>query len=161
MRQIEVPAFHLAEHANEIRHVPADCGLFQVVENGRLGRARRPHEGHFLVLVPYKVTPLVPKKRIKAEPAISKGPGPGRTHIVLFGFNLVVAPASATSLNCRLEHWLATRSCDVPRLSNNNDCTLEMWTPSSRCIPEHSMQTITPKLVDSQVASRRTNKITS
>lgn len=45
------------------------------------------------------------------------------------------------------------RSCEVPRLSSSKDCILEMWTPNSRCIPEHSMQTMTPKLVDSHVAS--------
>ena len=62
MRQIEIPAFHLAEDANEIRQVTADRRPFQVVKNGRLGRARQPHESHFLVLVSNEVSPLVPKK---------------------------------------------------------------------------------------------------
>ena len=58
-----------------------------------------------------------------------------------------------TLLNPSLDMILATRSWDVPMLSKVRDCILEMWTPISRWIPEHSMQMITPKLVDNQVAS--------
>ena len=34
-----------------------------------------------------------------------------------------------------------------------NDWIRDTWTPISRCTPEHSMQMITPKLVDNHVAS--------
>ena len=48
---------------------------------------------------------------------------------------------------------LATRSCEVPILSRVRLWILETWTPISRWMPEHSMQTITPKLVDIHVTS--------
>ena len=78
---------------------------------------------------------------------------------MLFGFSLVATLASMTLLNPSLDMILATRSWDVPMLSRVRDWILEMWTPISRWIPEHSMQIITPKFVDSQVASERRRKI--
>ena len=77
------------------------------------------------------------------------------SYIVLFGPGLLVLAASITLLNPSFDITRATRSCEVPMLSNVKDWILEIWTPISRWIPEHSMQMMMPKLVDSHVASNK------
>ena len=78
-----------------------------------------------------------------------------KSYIVLLGPGFLFPTASNTLLNPSFDITLATRSCEVPMLSNVKDWILEMWTPISRWIPEHSMQMMTPKLVDSQVESNQ------
>jgi len=73
--------------------------------------------------------------------------------IVLLDWSFLVAVASIILLNLSLDMVRLTRSWLVPMLSRMRDCILVMWTPISLCIPEHSMQTITPKLVESHVTS--------
>lgn len=74
--------------------------------------------------------------------------------MVLEGVGLLPrSVASITSLKAALVMCRASNNCEVPMLSKVSDCILEMCTPRSRCMPEHSMQMIMPKLVDSQVAS--------
>lgn len=55
--------------------------------------------------------------------------------------------------------YLANNNWDVPILSSVRDCILEICTPKSLCMPLHSIQTIIPKFVDSQVASKNKRKI--
>ena len=85
--------------------------------------------------------------------------------MVLEGWILAALPlapptvASMTLLKASLVMTRETSSCDVPMLSSVSDWILETCTPISRWMPEHSMQMITPKLVESHVASaRRTHK---
>ena len=73
--------------------------------------------------------------------------------MVLLGLGLETAQASMTLLNCSLDMSLETRSCEVPMLSSVRDWILDTWTPISRWMPEHSMQTMMPRLVDNHVAS--------
>lgn len=78
----------------------------------------------------------------------------GSSYMVLEGVGLLPrSVASITSLKAALVMCRASNNCEVPMLSKVSDCILEMCTPRSRCMPEHSMQMIMPKLVDSQVAS--------
>lgn len=62
-----------------------------------------------------------------------------------------------TSLNIWFPICLASNSCDVLSLSSVKDWILDIWTPNSRWLPEHSMHTMTPKFVDSQVGSTNNN----
>ena len=76
------------------------------------------------------------------------------TYIVLDGLSLQHCKlASMTSLNALFVICLANNNCDVPKLSRVRDCIRDMWTPISLWIPEHSIHTIIPKLVESHVAS--------
>lgn len=78
----------------------------------------------------------------------------GSSYMVLEGVGLLPrSVASITSLKAALVMCRASNNCEVPMLSKVSDCILEMCTPRSRWMPEHSMQMIMPKLVDSQVAS--------
>jgi len=43
----------------------------------------------------------------------------------------------------------------VPRSSMTVDCVREMWTPMSRCTPQHSRQMSTPRFTDSHSGSKR------
>ena len=63
--------------------------------------------------------------------------------------------ASMTLLKASLVMTRETSSCDVPMLSSVSDWILETCTPISRWMPEHSMQIITPKFVESHVASAK------
>ena len=78
--------------------------------------------------------------------------------MVLLGLSLVTAHASMTLLNCSLDMSLETRSWEVPMLSSVSDWIFDTWTPISRWMPEHSMHTMMPKLVESQVASEKKKK---
>lgn len=59
--------------------------------------------------------------------------------------------------------WLvinrASNRYEVPILSSVNDCIREMCTPRSLWIPEHSMQTTTPKLTLSHVVSKKKENV--
>ena len=62
--------------------------------------------------------------------------------------------ASKISLKSALPTALATSSCAVPKLSIAVDWVLEMWTPRSRWMPQHSKHTNTPRFVDNHSGSR-------
>lgn len=95
-------------------------------------------------------------KRLK----IFSSDNPQNIYIELLGVNFDVWRLdSITSLNAWFVMYLANKSCDVPILSKVRLWILEMWTPKSRWIPEHSIQTIIPKLVDNHVASKKLNRI--
>ena len=76
--------------------------------------------------------------------------------LILAALPLALTVASMTLLKASLVMTRETRSCEVPMLSRVSDWILETCTPISRWIPEHSMHTITPKLVESHVASENT-----
>jgi hypothetical protein len=66
--------------------------------------------------------------------------------------------ASMISLKLWLDMCRAMSSCEVGTWSKTSDWIRDTWTPMSRWTPEHSMHTITPKLVDSHVASEKTHQ---